>query len=77
MRKQFVVAGLLLILGGLLAIVFPASADHDEEPSVTVTDQAVTDGWVTIGNVVSAGPGFLVVHKDDGNGAIGAGIGFR
>ena len=31
-------------------------------PSVTVADQAIVDGKVTIAQVVSAGPGWLVIH---------------
>jgi plastocyanin len=31
---------------------------------VTVADQAIVDGKVTIGQVVSAGPGWLVIHAE-------------
>ena len=43
-------------------------------PSVTVADQAVQNGTVTIAKVVSSGPGWLVVHADN-NGAPGTVIG--
>jgi plastocyanin len=33
-------------------------------PSVTVSDQAIVDGEVTIAEVVSDGPGWLVIHAD-------------
>jgi len=37
-------------------------------PAVTVADQAIMHGMVTIAEVVSAGPGWLVVHaQQDGN----------
>jgi plastocyanin len=35
-------------------------------PSVTVSDQAIVEDSVTIAQVVSAGPGWLVVHIDAG-----------
>jgi len=35
-------------------------------PSVTVVDQAIVEDSVTIAQVVSAGPGWLVVHADNG-----------
>jgi hypothetical protein len=35
-------------------------------PSVQVQDQAVTDSRVVIQEVVSAGPGWLVIHADNG-----------
>jgi plastocyanin len=41
-------------------------------PSVTVADQAIVDGKVTIAQVVSAGPGWLVIHaqKDGQPGSV-------
>jgi hypothetical protein len=44
-------------------------------PSVTVSDQAIEDDTVTIDEVVSAGPGWIVIHADD-DGAPGGVIGF-
>lgn len=35
-------------------------------PSVTVADQEVVDGKITVAEVVSAGPGWIVIHTDDG-----------
>lgn len=37
-------------------------------PSVAVADQAVKDGTVTIGQVVSDGPGWIVIHTEAGGG---------
>ena len=44
-------------------------------PAVTVADQAIVDGKVTIAQVVSAGPGWLVVHAQK-DGAPGLVIGY-
>jgi len=44
-------------------------------PSVTVADQAIVEDSVTIASVVSAGPGWLVVHADNG-GTPGAVVGY-
>ena len=44
-------------------------------PSVTVADQAIVDGKVTIAQVVSASPGWLVVHAQK-DGAPGLVIGY-
>ncbi|MFW5696292.1 MAG: DUF7282 domain-containing protein [Phototrophicaceae bacterium] len=44
-------------------------------PSMRVPDQIVTD-TVTAESVVSEGPGWLVIHQDDGEGAPGPVIGF-
>ncbi len=46
----------------------------DVTPSVSVSDQAVTDGAVTIDQVSSPGPGWMVIHADNG-GKPGAVIG--
>jgi hypothetical protein len=43
--------------------------------SITVTDQAVVDGTVVIDEVISVGPGWVVVHADDG-GEPGEIVGF-
>lgn len=43
-------------------------------PSVTVEDQPIQDGTITVAEVVSDGPGWIVIHRDDG-GAPGAVIG--
>jgi len=43
-------------------------------PSVTVADQAMADGTVTVAAAVSNGPGWIVIHADN-NGAPGPVIG--
>jgi plastocyanin len=40
----------------------PTVAEEVATPSVTVADQEIVDGMVTISEVVSAGPGWLVIH---------------
>ncbi len=42
----------------------PAPTEAVATPSVTVADQPLVDGKVTIDKVVSNGPGWLVVHAD-------------
>jgi plastocyanin len=44
-------------------------------PSVTVANQAIVDGKVTIAQVVSAGPGWLVIHAQT-DGAPGLVLGY-
>jgi glucose/arabinose dehydrogenase len=44
-------------------------------PTITVEDQAVEDGMVTVASVTSDGPGWLVIHADD-NGAPGEVLGY-
>ncbi len=48
-------------LGFLLALVLPAAA-QEMGAAVRVDDQAVLDSRVTIAEVVSNGPGWLVIH---------------
>lgn len=73
MRKLITV--FLLLMLGITAF---AQDDMDDmmEPSVTVADQIVTDGTVTIESVVSDGLGWMVIHADNGEGAPGPVIGF-
>jgi hypothetical protein len=66
---------LILLVVALAALaVFPVAA-HDV-PTVEVQDQNVLDGWVTIDHVTSEGPGFVVIHIDNG-GRPGGVLGFR
>jgi len=44
-------------------------------PKVSVSDQYIENGTVTINRVVSSGPGWLVIHADN-NGAPGADLGW-
>ncbi|GAB4449845.1 MAG: hypothetical protein Kow00120_20100 [Anaerolineae bacterium] len=64
----------LLILGALLAL--PAGAQEMMgAPSVAVADQLSLDGTVTIASAYSEGPGFIVIHIDNGSGGPGPVIG--
>jgi heme/copper-type cytochrome/quinol oxidase subunit 2 len=69
----------LVSIGALLACgLWTAAAQETEEmytPGVTVNDQAVQDARVTIAEVVSEGPGWLVIHLNAG-GKPGAVIGY-
>ena len=57
MKASVVIAGLVL-----------SAALTWGTPSVTVSDQAVKDDTVTISQVVSEGPGWIVIHKEQGGG---------
>lgn len=45
----------------MLALAFPAFA-QEATPSVTVSDQPLLNGTVTVEKVVSIGPGWIVIH---------------
>ncbi len=64
-----------LVLVALLLAVPVFAQDMEMTPSVTVSDQLSLDGTVTVDTVVSAGPGWIVIHADNGEGAPGAVIG--
>jgi hypothetical protein len=49
----------------LLFAFVPAVGAQDETPSVTVEDQAIENGQVTVTRVYSDGPGWIVIHADD------------
>ena len=66
---------ILLVLTAMFAVTIPAMAQ--EAPSVEVSDQVSVDGTVRIASVYSDGPGFIVIHQDDGSGSFGAVIGSR
>ncbi len=62
----------------VLALILPVLAQDDmATPTVEVSDQAILDGTVTISAVYSEGPGFIVIHTDNGEGAPGPIIGYR
>lgn len=50
-----------LALGALVAMTALTFA-QEMTPSVTVADQPIVNGTVTIAEVVSSGPGWLVIH---------------
>lgn len=70
-RIHFTMPGFLAMLVLLLAAcqpvvlplpAAPAATEAMVTPSVTVADQDIVDGTVTIAEVVSDGPGWLVIH---------------
>jgi len=63
-----------LSLAVALFLVTATVAFAQVTPSVTVNDQAVQDSTVTIAQVVSDGPGWIVIHADQ-NGAPGPVVG--
>lgn len=66
----------LILLLAFLAVAVSLVAAH-EEPTVIVSDQVSLNGWVVVEHVTSEGPGFMVIHKDNGEGGFGAVIGYR
>jgi len=60
----------VLVLGAAPLVL----AQDATTPAVTVSDQDVTGGTVTIDSVVSDGPGWIVIHAAEGN-SVGADIG--
>lgn len=72
LKLRFVLVVTLLALVVLLGL--PAAAQTDTTPSVTVSDQFVTER-VYIENVESPGQGFVVIHTDS-DGAPGPVAGF-
>lgn len=66
---------ILLVVLVLAASVAPVSAQ--DAPSVTVSDQVILNNIAWVTSAYSAGPGFIVVHIDDGTGKPGPVAGFR
>jgi hypothetical protein len=64
----------ILVFVGLLFAFAPVVGAQDETPSVSVEDQALEDGQVTVASVQSDGAGWIVIHADD-DGAPGPVIG--
>ena len=65
------ILGLILVL----AVTFPAFAQDMMSPAVVVDGQVVVDDTVRIDEVVSDGPGFIVIHAADDEGGFGDVIG--
>jgi hypothetical protein len=63
-----------LSLSVALFLVVATVAFAQVTPSVTVNDQAIQDSTVTIAQVVSDGPGWIVIHADQ-DGAPGPVVG--
>lgn len=61
MRKLFLV---LFVVALAIMLVLPTAAQ--DTPSVSVVDQVSTNGAVVIDSVYSEGPGFVVIHIDNG-----------
>ena len=70
-RAKIFGAVVLLLAAGL----WSATAQEAGGPRVRVADQAVLDSQVLIAEVVSAGPGWLVIHLD-ADGKPGAVVGY-
>jgi hypothetical protein len=66
-------AAVVLVLAFSLVVV-PGVWGQEVTPSITVSDQAIQDGTVTIDSVVSDGPGWIVIHIQ-ADGAPGTVIG--
>jgi hypothetical protein len=47
-----------------------------DDPSVSVADQPVVDDYVSVGEVVSSGAGWIVIHNQTSAGTPGAVLGF-
>jgi hypothetical protein len=67
----------LLIVVILAALAAAPISAQDMTPSVTVSDQVIVNNMVMVESAVSSGPGFAVVHVDNGEGAPGPVIGYR
>jgi hypothetical protein len=70
--ENVLLAGLLLFLGAALSL----SAQMMQGPSVSVEDQKIRMNRVVVPEVVSDGPGWIVIHADN-NGAPGPVIGHK
>ncbi len=63
------------VVPGTGGTAVPSGTAGANQPSVTVSDQAITNGTVTVKQAVSNGPGWVVIHADN-NGQPGAVIGY-
>ena len=77
MKALFHRTGLMLLIVALVALVGAVSAQEMMGPEVQVSDQVVLNGHVTVDYAFSEGPGFIVIHADNGSGSFGAVIGNR
>ncbi len=77
MSRKSILGFLLIGIALVLALTFPVNAQDDAVPMIEVADQVVLDGTVTIAQAYSAGPGFVVIHADSGEGAPGPVVGYR
>ena len=72
MKRLKIVASIGFLLA---AVLWPVAAQDMPAPAVSVVDQVVLDSRVTIAEVVSRGPGWLVIHLN-ADGKPGAVIGY-
>ncbi|MBZ0293212.1 MAG: hypothetical protein K8L99_11660 [Anaerolineae bacterium] len=64
-------SGFLLVFLLLAVFSLPLYAQDMMTPAVEVSDQVSLDGTVTVDYAYSEGPGFVVIHVDNGEGAPG------
>jgi predicted lipoprotein with Yx(FWY)xxD motif len=69
------IASTFKVLSGQPAAAGGSATPAVLQPSITVSDQAVQDGTVTIKQVVSNGNWWLVIHKQNPDGSMGEYIG--
>lgn len=63
MRRWY---GLVLLAGLFVSATAVGAQDTAVTPSVTVSDQVILDNTVTVASAYSVGPGFVVIHTDNG-----------
>lgn len=69
----------VMVDGQMLAPAFTATVHSDTAnitPALTVVDQNITDGKVTIASVASSGPGWVAIHTQGADGNPGPEIGY-
>jgi predicted lipoprotein with Yx(FWY)xxD motif len=52
------------------------STNSDTVPSITITNQPIKDGKIVIPEVVTSGDTWVVIHRRNGDGTMGAMVGF-
>src|SRR5690348_4738110 len=73
MQKFIKICG--LILAAILLLLVATNTYAQYTPLVSVKDQDVVDGQITVASAVTNAPGWLVIHADD-KGAPGQVIGY-
>lgn len=67
--------GVTILLAACAPAPAPTPVEEPSGPSVTVSDQAVIDDSITLTEVVSDGPGWIVIHAQQ-DGAPGPVVGY-
>jgi hypothetical protein len=80
MSTQNLIRLTVLVLTSILAACggtpeTPADIPANQMPDLTVLDQSVTDGMVTVDEVTVASPSWVVIHPDDNGNLHPNGIG--